>query len=148
MMEFEVRHWMSNHEGGIGEAKQKSGKIDPNTIGQFILRIERPTWRSTGTRRTRPGSARIRSRGRSVARVATISRISTDAVRSRKRADLTAEIAEGAISTTLIHLANISYRLGRTVNFDAASYSCLGDKEARTCLRGPYPAGLRSPKLA
>jgi hypothetical protein len=37
-----------------------------------------------------------------------------DAVRSRKSSDLHAPIEEGAISTTLVHLANISYRLGRT----------------------------------
>ena len=42
-----------------------------------------------------------------------------DAVRSRKRGDLTAEIEEGALSCNLMHLANISYRLGRTLNWDA-----------------------------
>src|SRR5262249_48067324 len=52
-----------------------------------------------------------------------------DAVRSRKRESLNAEIEEGAISTTLVHLANISYRLGRTIKFDAATYSCPGDAE-------------------
>src|ERR1017187_7114179 len=30
MMEFEVRHWMSNHEAGIGDGANKK---DPNTIG-------------------------------------------------------------------------------------------------------------------
>ena len=29
-----------------------------------------------------------------------------------------ASIEEGAISTTLVHLANISYRVGRTLHFD------------------------------
>ena len=53
-----------------------------------------------------------------------------NAVRSRKRDTLNAEIEEGAISTTLVHLANISYRLGRTIKFDAATYSCPGDEEA------------------
>ena len=42
-----------------------------------------------------------------------------DAVRSRKRENLHAEIEEGAASTVLVHLANISYRVGRTVHFDA-----------------------------
>ena len=51
-------------------------------------------------------------------------------MRSRKPADLNAPIEEGAISTTLVHLANISYRLGRSLQFDAASYSCVGDEEA------------------
>ena len=36
------------------------------------------------------------------------------AVRSRRREDLRAEIAEGHQSTALCHLGNISYRLGRT----------------------------------
>ena len=61
-----------------------------------------------------------------------------DVVRSRKQADLNAPIEEGAISTTLVHLANISYRLGRTLNFDAASYSCIGDEEANRMFRRNY----------
>ncbi len=36
----------------------------------------------------------------------------SDAVRSRKRADLTSEVLEGHRSTALCHLSNISYRLG------------------------------------
>src|SRR5262249_28252510 len=40
-----------------------------------------------------------------------------DCVRSRKKEDLHAPIEEGHISATLIHLANISYRLGRTIHF-------------------------------
>ena len=40
-------------------------------------------------------------------------------VRNRKREDLTAEIEEGALSCNLVHLANISYRVGRTLQWDA-----------------------------
>jgi hypothetical protein len=36
-------------------------------------------------------------------------------VRSRKVSDLRADILQGHISATLCHLANISYRLGRTI---------------------------------
>ena len=36
MMEFEVRHWMSNHEAGINETPRKSGKPIPNTIGNVF----------------------------------------------------------------------------------------------------------------
>ncbi len=35
-----------------------------------------------------------------------------EAVRSRKRSDLRAEVLEGHLSTALVHIANISYRLG------------------------------------
>ena len=37
MMEFEVRHWMSNHEGGINDKPRKEGaKPDANTIGNLF----------------------------------------------------------------------------------------------------------------
>ena len=39
-----------------------------------------------------------------------------------------------------MHLANISYRLGRTVGFDAATLTCPGDDEATAMLRRPYRA--------
>ena len=41
-----------------------------------------------------------------------------------------APIEEGATSCALIHLANISYQLGRTVSFDEKTWTCPGDKEA------------------
>ena len=61
-----------------------------------------------------------------------------DAVRSRKREDLNAEIEEGAASTVLVHLANISYRVGRTLNFDSATMTCTGDPEANKLLTRAY----------
>jgi predicted dehydrogenase len=147
MMEFEVRHWMSNHEGGIGEAKGKSGKPDPNTIGNLFygskgyMAIDGyATYKTWLGKEQEPGPERTAGGNHFQNFI--------DAVRSRKRADLTAEIAEGAISTTLIHLANISYRLGRTVNFDAASYACVNDKEANEMFTRPYRQGFVVPKLS
>ncbi len=51
-----------------------------------------------------------------------------DCVRSRKKEDLNAPIQEAHISCTLIHLANASYRLGRTLNFDPATEQVTGDE--------------------
>ncbi len=147
MMEFEVRHWMSNHEGGIGETKGKAGKPDPNTIGNLFygskgyMAIDGyTTYKTWLGKEQEPGPERTAGGNHFQNFI--------DAVRSRKRANLTAEIAEGAISTTLIHLANISYRLGRTVNFDAASYACVNDKEANEMFTRPYRQGFVVPKLA
>jgi predicted dehydrogenase len=53
-----------------------------------------------------------------------------EAVRSRKRESLNAEIEEGAASTILVHLANISYRVGRTLHFDSKTFTVTGDAEA------------------
>jgi predicted dehydrogenase len=60
------------------------------------------------------------------------------AVRSRKAEDLTAEVEKGVISASLCHLANISYRLGRKLNVDAASWSFTGDAEANSMLTRDY----------
>ncbi|MCL4204687.1 MAG: Gfo/Idh/MocA family oxidoreductase [Pirellulaceae bacterium] len=50
-----------------------------------------------------------------------------DCVRSRKREDLGAEILEGHRSATLVHLGNISYRLGQEVPFDRIAGQFEGD---------------------
>jgi len=50
-----------------------------------------------------------------------------DCVRSRKREDLGAEILEGHRSAMLVHLGNISYRLGQEVPFDRMAGQFEGD---------------------
>jgi hypothetical protein len=45
-----------------------------------------------------------------------------------------------------VHLANISYRLGRTLHFDAASYSCTGDEEANRMFTRRYRAPFVVPE--
>jgi len=65
------------------------------------------------------------------------------AVKSRDAADLTADVAVGTTSAALVHMANISYRLGRKLNFDEATQQFTGDSEAnamrtRPVYRSPY----------
>lgn len=50
-----------------------------------------------------------------------------DCVRSRKREDLGAEILEGHRSALLVHLGNISYRLGKELPFDRMAGEFEGD---------------------
>jgi len=57
-----------------------------------------------------------------------------DCIRSRRRPN--ADVEEGHRSATLVHLANISYRLGgRALDFDAATESITNDAEANAMLR-------------
>jgi len=68
------------------------------------------------------------------------------AVKSRTAADLTADVAVGTTSAALVHMANISYRLGRKLNFDDAAGTFVGDAEAnamctRPVYRSPYVVG-------
>jgi len=61
-----------------------------------------------------------------------------DAVRSRRREDLTADILEGHLSTSMCHLSNIAYRTGRTLIFDNATETFMGDDEANAYLSREY----------
>jgi hypothetical protein len=65
------------------------------------------------------------------------------AVKSRNSDDLTADVAVGTTSAALVHMANISYRVGRKLNFDSATSTFTGDSEAnamstRPVYRSPY----------
>jgi predicted dehydrogenase len=66
-----------------------------------------------------------------------------EAVRSRRKEDLHADVEEGVVSVTLVHLANISYRLKRELEWDPATWSFKNDAEAnamrtRPEYRAPY----------
>jgi predicted dehydrogenase len=134
MLEFEVRHWMTNHEAGIGE-----GGRAPNTVGSVfygskgyltIWDEDHGRYQSFLGKEQQPGPSG-QDIGNNWANF-------IQALRTGKQSDLNAPIEEGAISTTLVHLANISYRLGRTLRFDAASYSVTGDSEANHLFRREY----------
>jgi hypothetical protein len=59
-------------------------------------------------------------------------------VRSRKADNLRAPLEDGHLSTTLCHLGNISYRVGRSVKFDGATERFDGDEEANNLLSRTY----------
>jgi len=59
------------------------------------------------------------------------------AVKSRNPADLTADVSVGVASAALVHMANISYRVGRKLNYDSASGTFTGDADANAMLSRP-----------
>ena len=61
-----------------------------------------------------------------------------DAVRSRDYKSLHAEIEIGARSASFCHLANIGYRLGRTLKMDQSAGTFAGDREANALLTRNY----------
>ncbi|HWQ57097.1 MAG TPA: Gfo/Idh/MocA family oxidoreductase [Bryobacteraceae bacterium] len=137
LMTFEVRHWMTNHEAGIHDSG--ADPSNPNTIGNVFygskgyLAIDGyAKYQTYLGKEQQPGPSGNRG-GNHFANFAS-------AVRSRNRRELTAEIEEGAVSTAIVHLANISYRLGRTLNFDERTFRCVGDDEANRMFTRAYRA--------
>jgi predicted dehydrogenase len=141
MMVFEVRHWITNHEAGLDEPRPGNtvGTVFYGSKGYLTVSEEdQSRYASFIGDEQAPGPA-AHVAGNNWANF-------IDAVRSRKQSDLNAPIEEGAISTTLVHLANISYRLGRTLHFDAASYSCVGDAEANRMFKRNYRKPFEVPE--
>ena len=164
MLELEVRHWITNHEAQIGtgsygtsdvppaglsaRASQKPADKQPslgpkdaktNTIGNIFygsngyLAIDGyDAYKTWITDEVVPGPSGKAS-GDHYANF-------IESVRSRRTEDIHSPIEEGHISTTLVHLANASYRLGRALRFDPEKECVIGDEEANRLLRGSYRA--------
>ncbi|MCX6620533.1 MAG: gfo/Idh/MocA family oxidoreductase, partial [Acidobacteria bacterium] len=139
MMVFEVRHWITNHEAGVGGNKPGStvGNVFYGSKGYLVVDGYGDYKTYLGKEQT-PGPA-LHQGGNNW-------RNFIDVVKSRNLAQQNAPIEEGAISTTLVSLANISYRLGRTLHFDAANYRCTGDEEANRMFTRDYRVGFVVPK--
>jgi predicted dehydrogenase len=146
LLVFEVRHWMTNNEAGIGEradARPGAPAEQAQSIGNIwygskgYMATTNDGWRTFMGKEGAPGP-------KSEADPVYPGFVNfIDVVRSRKREDQLAEVEEGAISTMLIHLANISYRTRRTLYFDPITYTCKGDAEAtamftRAQYRSPF----------
>ena len=70
-----------------------------------------------------------------------------DAIRANDPKILTCDILEGHLSSTLPHLANISYRVGHQIEFDGKTETIKGgDKKANDLLTREYRKGFEVPK--
>jgi predicted dehydrogenase len=138
MIVFEVRHWITNNEAGIGQRRDDKGLVnDSNCIGNIFygsegyMAIENyDSYKTYLGRKQEPGPSR-REGGSNWENF-------IKAMRSRKREELNADIEEGHLSSALVHLANISYRLGRSIDFDAVKDQVIKDQEANAMLRRKY----------
>jgi predicted dehydrogenase len=70
-----------------------------------------------------------------------------EAVRSRDRSKLSAEIQETAFSTTLCHLGNIAYRVGEQLEFDPKTHRFPHSEEANKLLTRDYREPYVVPKI-
>jgi len=130
MLVFEVRHWISNQEAGISGEKGQGSVGDIFYGSKGYMTRERFGYKTFLGKEQQPGPGRVEGGNHFGNFIA--------AVRSRKRSDLNAEIEEGATSCILVHLANVSCLVGRTLNFDSRTLTCIGDEEANRMLTRTY----------
>ncbi len=175
MMNFEVRGWMTNHEVGIGSPEFAGGGVPaaglqqnrpasaqtvkskeqdlgpvsgkPSTIGNlyygskgYLAISSYDAYKTFLGENNEPGPEKHAPAGNEHFKNF------IDCVRSRNAADLHAPIEEGYKSTTLVHLANASYRLGRTIQFNPEKEEVVDDPEATAMLKGTYRAPFVVPE--
>jgi predicted dehydrogenase len=150
MLVFEVRHWITNSEADIlSIADKMSGPAAGThaTVGNIIYGSNGYLSSAHGYetflgREQQPGpKGEAEDRGNNWANF-------IQAVRSRNHSDLNAPLQEAVPSVILIHLANISYRLGRTLHFDSTTMSCTGDPEANRMFTRNYRQPFVVPEVA
>lgn len=124
MIQFEVRHWCTNEEHGVGV-----GNIFYGSEGYMLIRgynayeVYLGQKREPGPRRTAGGDHFANF---------------LKAVRSRNPADLNAPVETAHTASALAHLGNIACRVGRVLTFDPKTEKFIGDREADRLLTRKY----------
>ena len=134
LLEMETRGRYTNHEGSKG---QEVGNLFYGSDGW--LEINGSTWKAFRKRGKDPiagskegtGERGGSDRGNHWANF-------LEAIRSGKNETLNGDINEGHLSTSLCHLANISYRLGRALRFMGDYEKFANDPEADALLTRVY----------
>jgi predicted dehydrogenase len=131
LIQFEVRPWCTNAEDGASV-----GNIFYGSEGYLVVKGY-DTYEIYLGQNKQKGPSR-RAGGDHYANW-------TKAIRSRKTSDQNGPVESAHLSSSLAHLGNISYRLGRVLTFDAAKEKFVGDKEADTFLTRNYRKGFAVP---
>ena len=131
ILQFEVRHWCTNREEPGNYAKSGANSIGNLYFGsKGFVQKDVSKWQSYMGKKRQPGpkgSGGGNHYGNFI-----------DAIRANDPKVLTAPIIEGFYTCALVHLANISYRLGRTLDFDPKTQKFVNDNEANGMLTREY----------
>lgn len=140
MLTFEVRHWHTNNE--LGEINGD----DRNVVGCIFYGSEGYMTTHGFDRGYQTYLGKDRKKGKGRRSDENHFQNFINAVRSRKQEDLNAPIREGHFSAGLIHLANASYRLERTMHFDRKTEKVQKDDEANALLHERFRAPFIVPE--
>jgi len=132
MIQFEVRPWCTNTEGGASV-----GNIFYGSEGYMVIKGYDSYEIFLGEKKS-PGPQR-RAGGNHFANF-------IKAVRSRKTSDQNGPVETAHLSSALAHLGNIAYRLGRVLEFDPTAEKFPHDEEANAMLSRRYRAPFVVPE--
>lgn len=132
-LEVSVRHWCTNAENGVGV-----GNIFYGSEGYMTVHGYSKYATFLGQKRE-PGPSRDEG-GNHYANF-------VDAVRNRNKSLLHGPVETAHYSSAIAHLGNISYRLGRRLEFDPQTEKFVNDTEANQMLTRNYRAPFVVPDV-
>jgi len=141
ILQFETRHWISNREDAMwmkSDPQTSTGYMTSaaNTIGNLVYGSKGymaktvNNWQTYIGQERRPGPKGY-GLGNHYANY-------IDAIRSADPKSFNKSIEEGFYTCALVHLGNISYRLGRSLEFDPVTMKFKNDDEANAMLTRKY----------
>ena len=138
MLQFEVRHWYSNNEVTLGNNTSDSSgymKSSKNNVGNLFYGTKGYMMKNVDEWRTFMGTDG--DPGPSGSGLANNYENFTDSIRANDPSMLNAKIKDGVHSCMVMHMGNISYQLGRTLEFDPSTMKFKKDKEANAMISRP-----------
>jgi predicted dehydrogenase len=150
ILQFEVRHWISNREDHLWiqpdpKAPTAGYLISAdNTIGNLVYGSKGYMAKTVNRRQISMGQKR--EPGPSGDGIDDHYRNFIEAIRSGDPRSFNKSIEEGFYSCALIRLGNISYRLGCSLDFDPVKRRFIGDDETNAMLTREYRAPFVLPE--
>lgn len=148
ILQFEVRHWITNPEGGLSDINEGSMLYKTNSrnnIGNLFYGSEGYMSKHLNGWFTYMGEER--AKGESGSGIGNHFENFCRAIRANDQSLAMADIQEGFYSCALIHLGNISYRVGRSLEFDPETMRFINDDEANGLLSREYRAPFVLPDV-
>jgi hypothetical protein len=135
ILQFEVRHWITNREGVKSETPQAGNSYmmsADNTVGNLFYGSRGFMSKNVNEWETFMG--KDREPGEKGSGLGDHYQDFINAIRANDQRVAKGDIREGFYSCALIHFANISYRLGRSLDFDPVKMQFISDAEANEML--------------
>jgi len=147
IMQFEVRHWITDR-GGLDLSTEETNNAymtsSANTIGNTFYGSKGIMKKDVNTWESYLGKDRVP--GESGSGIGNHYQNFIDCIRANDKSLNNAPIEEGFYSCALIHLANISYRLGRSLDFDPVAMKFPDDEQANAMLTKEYRKNFEVPE--
>lgn len=139
ILQFEVRHWITNREGIKSDNQQANNTYmvsSENTVGNLFYGSKGFMTKNVNEWQTYIGKERVdgdKGEGLGDHYLNFI-----EAIRANDQKLAKGDIRDGFYSCALVHLGNISYRLGRTLDFDPVKMKFVNAPEADAMLTRKY----------